>query len=250
MKAVNLIPQDTRGRRASVGGGAGVAVYLLIGALVGALALVTVYVLTTNTISDRKAKLAAIQSQAAQAQAAAARFAPYTQFAKLAQVRADTVRQIAAARFDWHHALADLSRVVPANTSLQSLSGTVVPGATVGGVGGGGQGATGGLRGALGGPAFEMTGCTSSHDDVARLMSRLRLMNGVTRVSLADSQKSDTSTSGVSAAAAPGSSVGCGPNVPSFDLVVFFQPVANAGPTGVAALSTQAVSTTTPAGQR
>jgi Tfp pilus assembly protein PilN len=213
---------------------------------------VTLYVLTGNTIADRKAKVTSLQAQVAQAQAQAARLGPYTQFAKLAQTRAETIRQIAATRFDWHAALSDLSKVVPANTSLQSLVASVVPGAAAGG---GASGAAGGLRGSLPGPAFELAGCTKTQDDVARLMSRLRLINGVTRVTLSDSQKQDASQTGASVTAAgTGASAasGCGGGTPSFHLVIFFKPIAGAGPNGPSALVPQQVSnaTTAPGGSR
>jgi Tfp pilus assembly protein PilN len=238
-----------------------------VGLLAIALAFVTIYVLTTNTMSDRKAKLASLQSQVAQAQAAAARLSNYAQFAQLAQARAETVRQIAATRFDWHGALSDLSKVVPANTSLQSLFGSVAPGATVSGAGGssGGAGVASSLRGDISAPAFELTGCTSTQDDVARLMSRLRLIDGVTRVTLGDSIKQEGSQPGATVSAGSNGSrgaAGCGPNTPTFDLVVFFQalassassspgsaPVAAAAPVttpGAASTISQPVSNTTP----
>ena len=136
MKAVNLIPSDaargTRGR-ASLPTGPAYAVVALLGI---ALAFVSVYVLTSNTISERKAKLASLQQQAAQAQAEASRLTNYAQFSQLAQARVATVKQLASTRFDWHAALSDLSKVVPADTSLQSLLGTVAPGVSVNGPGG------------------------------------------------------------------------------------------------------------------
>ncbi len=234
MKAVNLIPDDTRRAGKTCAVGVPGPAYAVIGVLAVAVAFVSIYVLTTNTISERKAKLANLQQQVAQEQAQAARLAKYAKFAQLVQARAETVRQIAATRFDWHATLSDLSKVVPADTSLQSLVGTVAPGASANGAGGsagGSGGSTGGLRGDIAAPAFELRGCTHTQDDVARLLSRLRLINGVTRVTLADSQKQDgaqggaqaSSTGGSSAAASgPSASAGCGSNTPSFDLVVFF----------------------------
>ena len=254
MRAVNLIPND-----AKRGGGTGLAGKmpgpgaLVIAALAVAVLFVTIYVLTGNTISERTTKVATLQAQANQAEQEAARLAPYTQFAQLAQTRAETVREIAATRFDWYAALADLSRVVPANTSLVTLFGSVAPGASVAGSSGGGDTAT--LRADIPSPAFEMSGCTTTQDDVARLMSRLRLINGVTRVTLADTTKPDSAGVGTSATTVSGSSTtsanggnssGCGDG-PGFDLVVFFSPLPGAGPTGVTSLSTQNVSTTTPA---
>lgn len=212
MKAVNLIPRDARR------GGLGPSLSALgpahgvIGLLVVAVAFMTLYVLTNNTITQRRSQLASVQQQISRVQAEVTRLNTYQKFEKLAQQRAATVREIAATRFDWHGALSDLSKVVPSNTSLQSLVATVSPG-----TGGGG----GSVRGDINAPAFELKGCTVTQDAVAQLMSRLRLINGVTRVTLEDSK-----------AAAPSGSPGgpasgaCPANGPSFDMVVFFQPMA------------------------
>jgi Tfp pilus assembly protein PilN len=241
VRAVNLIPADSRGggsRRPSTG--MQLSAYVLLGFLAAAVALVTVYVLTNNTIGERTAKLASLKTAVAQEQAAAVRLGEFTKFSQLAQTRISTVRSIAAARFDWHAALSDLSKVVPANTTLQSIVGTVVPGASTSGSSGGGAG--GGLRTALPGPAFELTGCTANQDDVARLMSQLRLINGVTRVTFSSSQES-TSASGSSGSS--GGAQACVNDAATFNLVVFFQPVANAGASGVTSVgSTTSASTT------
>lgn len=229
MKAVNLIPKDARRGRIPAGGLGISPSYAVLGLLAIGLVFVVVYVLTSNTISDRKAKLASVQAQLSAQQAVAARLNKYVQFEQLAQTRVQTVRSIAAARFDWYQALTDLSKVVPADTSLQSLTGSVAPGASTSASGGGG-GQASALRTDESVPAFELTGCTKSQDDVARLMSRLRLINGVTRVTLGDTQKEGSSGAGTGSAGATG---GCGPNGPSFDLIVFFSPLPGAGPTGV-----------------
>jgi Tfp pilus assembly protein PilN len=244
MRAVNLIPADSRGGRTrGPSTGMQVPVYLLLGFLAVAVALVTIYVLANNSITTRTATLNNLKTEVAQEQAAVARLGEFTKFSQLAQTRIGTVRSIAAARFDWHDALSDLSKVVPANTTLQSLNGTVVPGATSGGSGAGG---TGSLRSDVTSPAFELSGCTRSQDDVARLISQLRLINGVTRVSFANSQVS--STAAPSANGSGGSSQGCGANGPTFDLVVFFQPVPNAGPSGVTSVGTTTGTTTSTGG--
>lgn len=227
MRAINLIPADSRGRSRGPSNGMQIPVFVLLGVLAAAVALVTVYVLTGNSISSRKATLASLQSQVAQEQAAAARLGEFTKFSQLAQTRIGTVQSIAAARFDWHGALSDLAKVVPANTTLQSVVGSVVPGANTGGGGAG----SGGLRGDISAPAFELTGCTANQDDVARLMSQMRLINGVTRVSFSNSQESSSSGGG------SGSGQTCARNAATFDLVVFFQPVANAGADGVTSVA-------------
>jgi len=238
MRAVNLIPADSRGSSGSRGPSTGmqVPVYVLLGFLAAAVALVTIYVLSNNSISERQARLTNLTNQVSQDQAAVARLGEFTKFTQLAQTRILTVRSIATARFDWNSALSDLSKVIPANTTLQSIVGTVVPGASSGGSGSGGTGA---LRGAVTAPAFELSGCTKTQDDVAKLMSQLRLINGVTRVTISDSQMS-----AVTSAPTTGPVQGCGRNTPSFDLVVFFQPVANAGPSGVTSVAGGGVTTT------
>ena len=224
MRAVNLIPADARRGghgdiRALRGPGA-----IVLGVLAVALLLVTLYVVASNSVTDRKAQLAGLQQQLAQTQALSAKLSGYTQFAQLARTRVDTVRQIAASRFDWKQALSDLSRVVPSNTSLDSVSATVAPDAGAAGA----SAASGGLRGDITAPAFELQGCTSTQDDVARLMSRLRLIRGVTRVTLADAVKSTASVTGTAVAGTAGSSSGtpggCASDAPPFDLVVFFTP--------------------------
>lgn len=240
MRSVNLIPADARGRAGGSRGpstGMQVPVYVLLGFLAAAVALVTIYVLANNSITARKATLASLQAQVTQEQAAVTRLGEFTKFSQLAQTRISTVRAIAAARFDWHTALSDLSKVVPANTTLQSITGTVVPGANAGSGAGAGS-----LRGAISAPAFELTGCTATQDDVARLMSQLRLINGVTRVSFSTSQVSSTgSSSGVG-----GSGTGCAASSANFNIVVFFTAVPNAGPAGVTSIG--ASTSTTPGG--
>ncbi len=207
MRAVNLLPSDHRRARASGVRGIRGPSYIVVGLLALALVLVTVYVVINNSVADQKSKLAALQQQVSQVQVVAARLRGYTQFATLAQQRAQTVRQIASTRFDWAASMADLAKVVPANTSLISLAATAGSGSTSAGSSSTAASSTSGLRSALPNPAFELRGCTASQDDVARLMSRLRLMNGVVRVTL-----SNTSRQGSSAAtpASGGSSGGGG----------------------------------------
>jgi Tfp pilus assembly protein PilN len=247
MRAVNLVPADSRGR-SSRGPSTGmqVPVYILLGFLAAVVALVSVYVLTNNSISSRTATLNSLKTQVAQEQAAANRLGAFSKFSQLAQTRISTVRGIASARFDWHTALVNLSQVVPADTTLQSIVGTVVPGASAGG-GGGGAGSS--LRSDITAPAFELTGCTTNQDDVARLMSRLRLINGVTRVSFSNSQETNSAApSSGSGGSSNSNGQGCSGSAPTFDLTVFFTPVANAGAQGVTAISGVTPTTTTTGG--
>jgi Tfp pilus assembly protein PilN len=224
MRAVNLIPAEERVSGRGIGIKLSPPTTALFGLLAAAIVLVTLYVLADNTVASRQGELASARLQLTRVQAEASGLQKYTQFATLAATRVQTVRTIAGTRFDWNSALENLARVVPANTSLQSLDGSVVPGASAGsGSGGSGGGGASGLRGALQGPAFNLTGCTGSQDDVAGLVSRLRTMPGVERVALASSQISAN-------ASAQGS--GCAAHKANFALVVFYKTVAGAGAQG------------------
>jgi Tfp pilus assembly protein PilN len=206
VRAVNLIPGDVAGGSRSSAGP-----MLLLGGLATLLALVTLHVLTGNTIKERKSELASVHRQVVVAQALADATRPYREFAALASARVDTVRQLGSARFDWHRAFADLATVIPDDVWLSSLTGTVTTGVSVEG---GDSGSASSLRAAIPNPAIELSGCTVSHEGVVRLISRLRLLRNVQRVSLADSSKN-----------AGGDCQHGHTNFPAFHLVVFFAPI-------------------------
>jgi len=243
VRAVNLIPAETRRSTLDAQSlrGPGPAV---IGLLVVAVILVTMYVLASNSISQHRAELSTLRQELAQTQATSGSLTAYSQFAQLAQVRAETVQEIAASRFDWAKAMSDLSKVVPGNTTLESLNATVDPAASAGGAGSSG----GSLRADIATPAFELAGCTATQDDVARLMSRLRVIPDVVRVTLSDSVESDAASTGASVAGTGG---GCGSTAPTFDLVVFFQPPASppvtTTPASASGATTPTTGTTAPA---
>jgi Tfp pilus assembly protein PilN len=211
VRAVNLIPGDVAGGSRSSAGPA-----LLLGGLAALLALVTLHVLTANTINERKSELASVHRQYVVAQAQADATRPYREFAALARARVDTVRQLGSARFDWHRAFADLATVIPDDVWLSSLTGTVTTGVSVAG---GDSGGASGLRSAIPNPAIELSGCTVSHQSVVRLISHLRLLHSVQRVSLADSSKD-----------AGGDCQHGHANFPAFHLVVFFAPIPTVAP--------------------
>ena len=94
------------------------------------------------------------------------------------------MRDLAGHRFDWEQALRDLSRAIPADVTLSELTGNVLDRR--------GRRRQLGLRGAIAAPAITLKGCTDTQHDVARLMARLRNVDGVTRVSLAKSEKADS----------------------------------------------------------
>ena len=222
MRAVNLLTPELRS--AQKGSGArrpsavetkgGLGALVVLGVLALCVAGVAGSVLATNLVKDRKASLAEVSVKNDATVKRAAELKPYADFQTLAQERAATVQALASARFDWEQSLRDLSRAVPDNVTLSSLTGTV----------GGGDGAASGsgIRGAIGAPAIELAGCTRSQTAVATLMSRLRNVQGVTRVSLSKSEKAATVGAGTASSLGP-----CGKgSPPSFEVVVFFEKAA------------------------
>jgi len=186
VRAVNLIPVEER--RGGSGSGSGPpTVWLLVGLGVLVVAFAG-FVLASNQVSERQAKLAQVSTQADSAQSSVAQLKPYVDFASMEQNRTQTVRQLAATRFDWHQSLHDLARVMSKDVWLTSVTGTVAPNVALdGGSGaGGGGGDSSGLRAALPNPALSISGCATSNDEVVSFVSRLRVMNGVIRVSLSD----------------------------------------------------------------
>lgn len=224
MKAVNLLPPDLRGAPKKAAGGkpaaetpSGIGAYVVLGVLAAAVAALAVYVLAGNAVKDREAKLATVQAEAKNAEQRAAALKPYADFEALANQRITTVRSLAEARFDWHRALQDLSRALPKDAALTEISGDVSPTA---GTGGGSNS----LRGALPAPALSLKGCVSSQTGVAKVMSRLGNIQGVTRVTLATSDKDATAPvdAGTDRSSQTGPYCGKG-SPPTFDLVVFFE---------------------------
>ena len=247
MRAVNLLTPELRSSQKGSGAprpsalttSGGIGAFVLLGALALIVAGVAGYVLSSNVVKQRQARLTTVSAKNDATVKRAADLKPYSDFQTLAEERASTVQALASARFDWEQSLRDLSRALPKDVYLSSLKGTVGNSAATGGSG---------LRSSISSPAIELSGCTKSQPAVARLMSRLRNVQGVTRVSLSKSEKAYGSPGGAGA----GSAVGpCGKGTPpSFEVVVFFEKAAvadalatvtgdtgTAGSTGTAASS-------------
>jgi Tfp pilus assembly protein PilN len=245
MRAVNLIPADAKRASRGSSGAKALPTYLVLGVLAIAVGLVTLYVLASNNVSQRQAKVTTLQAEVAQVQARSDSLSHYAQFSQMTQGRISSVRQLASTRFDWHATLAQISQVVPKNTSLATLNGTAVTAVAVTG-----STATATAAAAPAGTTIELTGCTKTQPDVAKLMSRLRLIDGVNSVSLNSSTKQESgagspaSGSTASGSASGGSAQGCGNNTPSFDLKIGFagQPATPAA--GGSATSTSTSTST------
>lgn len=188
MKAVNLIPTDgSRAGRGAVAAG-GIGAYVVLAVLAVAVAVAGAGALADRQIAGKQAELARAESEAQGAEAKAASLQSHVDAATLRKARVDTIGGLLKGRFDWSHTLREVGRAVPAQVSLTSLVGTVSPDTAVDG----GGGST--LRAALPVPAVDLIGCAKSHADVAKLQRSLRAIDGVQRVSLTSSVKSDSAS--------------------------------------------------------
>ncbi len=184
MKAVNLIPPDdrSRGLGAGTGSGTGGMVYVLLGGLAVLVVLVGLSAYTGRQVATSEAKLERVNREAQAVEARAAKIAPYEAYAALASARVSTVTSLSATRFDWAHSLRELSRVLPGDVWLSTLQGSS----------GAGSEPPAPNANAAPAPTFEMVGCTRTQAKVARLMARLRAVDGVRDVRLKTSEKPDT----------------------------------------------------------
>lgn len=219
MKAVNLLPPEQRdvpkAASAPAASGPPVGAFGVLGVLALAVVALAVYVLAGNTVNERQTELAQTTQQADVAEQHANSLQRYADFKRLADQRVATVRGLAASRFDWDEALRDLSRALPSDVHLNTITGTT----STAGASGGNE-----LRSAIAAPAIELSGCTTSQAAVARLMSRLHDVRGVTRVALSKSSAEDTASSGAPAAPdATGESLCPKGAAPSFEMVAFFE---------------------------
>jgi Tfp pilus assembly protein PilN len=228
MKAVNLIPAEHReGAAVGIGRSEGAA-YAFMGLLAGLALLALLYGMAKHQVDSRGSQAATLAAQAQAAQGEATELAPYTTFAAMREQRQQDVSTLVASRFDWAHAFHELGRVIPPNVSIASLSGTIAAAATSAAAAVAAPAATTPVAeaapvasstppGAV--PTFALTGCAVNQKDVALFLVRLRLMDGVSLVTLQSSTASRAS-GGSSTGGGP-----CGAGAPTFSLVVAFDPL-------------------------
>jgi hypothetical protein len=218
----------------------------VLAALAGLAILAVLYGIASHQISSRRAQVASLSAQVARAKAAAGQLAPYTTFLALRERRMQAVAQLVDSRFDWAHAFHELGRVLPKDASISTLTGTV---GAAGKPGSGGpaassspSGASGSSPGASGAgaggaaasgssassatppgsvPVFLLSGCATSQSEVALTLQRLRLIDGVSEVTLQSSTKSAADVSGGEA--------GCPAHDPAFSVQITFAAMP-AGP--------------------
>jgi len=246
MRAVNLIPADQRAGAAGVGGRSGGGAYAVL-ALVGGLALLALlYGLAQRQVSSRRAQVASLKARAEQAQATAAGLAPYTSFVALREERERAVNQLVDSRFDWAHAFHEVGRVLPTLASIASIEGSVgssTGGSSAGSSAGSSSSAAAGAAASSKAsavasatppgtvPTVTISGCATSQTAVALTLNRLRLIDGVSEVTLQSSTKASSRSGG-------GATAGrCPPSGPAFTALLAFAPL----PTSAALSAASAV---------
>jgi Tfp pilus assembly protein PilN len=228
MRPVNLIPPDER-RGDSAPMRTGALPYVLIGGLAVALLAVIALAFTSKQISDRKNDVAKLQQEEQQANAKAQGLQAFTTFRTMQESREATVSSLAESRFDWQRVLNEFARVIPADVWFTQVAGTVTPGVQL-------QNAPEiSMREGVTGPALELVGCAPSQDSVAGLVSDLESIDGVTRVGVQSSERSDDDTGGSTATVTSGSGSSSGSDcrtrsfITKFEIVVAFDAVPTPG---------------------
>jgi hypothetical protein len=238
MRAVNLIPKDQRSG-ASVGAGRSEgAAYAVLVVLAAVAVLAVLYGKAHRDVASRRTQAATINVQAQRAEAEASQLAPYTSFVALRQQREQAVAALVDSRFDWAHAFHEFGRVMTSQTQIASLDGAITAAGAAAGAPAPAPAAT--PASAAGSPAsasvtsatpagsvpiFNLTGCATSQDAVAQMLQRLRLIDGVSQVTLQSSTKAGGGT---------GSTGGCPANGPTFAVTVAFVGLPSAAASAAA----------------
>ncbi len=263
MKAVNLIPVERR-----VGAGVGLGrsqggAYVVIG-IVGVLALlVFVYGKANHQISSDNSQAAKVTTEAEQARSDAGALARYNGLIAQSEARTTAAESLMNARFDWAHALHELSRVLPSGVSIASLAGNIAvtetskkaapssssasssSGSSSSGSSSSGSSTTGSASGSSAVtsatppgtvPTVILTGCANSQTVVAETLQRTRLIEGVKEATL-------TSSTSATGSSSSGSTSCPSPN-PTFTVNVTFEPL----PASIPSSATNVSNPATPAG--
>lgn len=227
MKAVNLIPGERRRKSRDVVGRSGGGALAVLVLIAGLAVLAVMYGSARHQISSQAGEAASLTARTNAVEARTGRLSSYSSFVTMAEDRMRTVSQLVESRFDWSHALHELGRVLPADTSLDSLHGAVGSGEEV--TASPSPSSTSATSTSAASstppgstPVFTLSGCATSQSEVAQTLQRLRLMDGVTEVQL---QSSTSSGSGGGSSAGGGS---CPASDPSFTVEVGFAALPTA----------------------
>lgn len=223
MRAVNLIPAEQRAGGSVGAGRSQGAVYAVLVLVAGLALLAFLYGRARHDIGSRRQQAAAATAKAQQLEAEAARLAPYASFVTLRQQRTQAVDAVVESRFDWAHLFHELGRVLPTGVvSVDSLAGQVGSTTTTSSASSATNTATSGGSATPAGstPSFTLEGCAITQSAVALTLERLRLIDGVSEVTLESS--TEASAGGAGSGAGTG---GCPGHDPAFTVEMTFDPL-------------------------
>jgi Tfp pilus assembly protein PilN len=204
VRSINLIPAEQRRGAGGLAGRAGGASYVVVGALAVFVLMAVFYALAINQASSRKSKLAQVTQQTASTQTQAAALEPYVQFATIRQQRQQAITALATSRFDWSDSMDQIARSLPNDVTLSSVSGTPAPAAAPVVT----PATPGAVAPASTGPQVVLTGCATSHSEVATVLVDLNRVAGVASVTLSSSSKA-APTPGSSSSSSKTAGPGC-----------------------------------------
>jgi Tfp pilus assembly protein PilN len=218
MRAVNLLPERHRPRRAASGKNGGS--YIVLGVLGVLLVALVAYVLTLNSINSGTDSIAVAKAETEQAQAKTRSLSAYGDFAKVKEKRVTAVTQLAQARFDWERLVRELAHVLPEDVWLtkSEASAAGAPDSS---------GAAAATTAAAGAPTVKLSGCARDQELVATTLVRLRELQGADDVKLDRSAKPADTGAGSGAGDDKCGATRGRPNY-AFDAVVTFEPQAAA----------------------
>jgi Tfp pilus assembly protein PilN len=182
MRAVNLLPREHQIRTSATSWHRFVSPSPVVGAAAGAVVVLAtlgaLFVTTGGKVDEKQRQVTELREEQARAAAERARVDTPAR-----QQREAAVATAVAQRLAWDVMLTRLAHVVPNSIQLNTLA-AGVPGAA---------GAAAAPAPAGGAPVtdFTVTGVARSHRDVARLLTRLRLVPGLVDPQLASSTKGE-----------------------------------------------------------
>jgi len=216
VKAVNLIPASQRQPTGGLANRSGGVAYVLLGGVACVGGLAALYGLAEREVANKEAEAARLEAQARSLQAKASGLAAYKSFIALRQQRETEILSLINSRFNWAHLLAELSADLPAGATVTNLSGTIGgPNATTAGTAAPKGGAPTSATPAGSVPTLALSGCAPSGGGLPKVLSRLRLIEGVKTVELKSGTKQQAGSGGSVAG-------GCGNGEYSFSISVAF----------------------------
>jgi Tfp pilus assembly protein PilN len=190
----------------------------VIGALAVLLVMAVVYTLTSNQVNSRASQAAKAKQEADSLEARANSLGAYGSFAQVKRTRTDSVKQLAAGRFDWERMMRELAAVLPEGGWVQEANASLSGGTE-------GQAAQ---STAPAKPTLAIKGCLAKQSTVAAFMVRLRRLYLVEDVALNESVSKGVQGAAGDPNANKPTLDNCG-RMYAFDLTVTFKAAAPTG---------------------